>query len=92
LSVQFFRRASILLAPQLTDQQLQVLDLRIAREKLLVFGKQCLVLAKDFCVLRANQRFQCFGIEVLEIEKVRALGHRGLQYAQPRFSAQIICC
>jgi hypothetical protein len=43
-------------------------------------------------VLRANQRFQCFGIEVLEIEKVRALGHRGLQYAQPRFSAQIICC
>jgi len=69
-----------------------VLDLRIARELVARFGMQCLLLAKDFRVLRANQRFQCFGIEVLEIEKVRALGHRGLQYAQPLFSAQIICC
>src|SRR4030095_415167 len=86
LSVQLFRRASILLAPQLANQQLQMLDLRITREKLLVFRKQRLLVVKDFRLLRANQRFQCFGIEVFEIGKVRALGHCGRSMPSRSFS------
>jgi len=64
-----------------------MLDLRIAGLQLLVFGDQCLVLAKDFRVLRTNQRFQCFAIQILEIGKVRALGHRERSISKTKFVA-----
>ena len=60
LTIQLLRLAPELHPPQLGDQQLQMLDLVVARKQLFVFRQQ-------LCALREDESFEFVGIECVEI-------------------------
>ena len=62
LAIHFLRRSSELHAPQLSQQQLEMFDLRIA-------GLQLLVMYQDLLVLFYDQSFQFTGIERFQVGK-----------------------
>jgi hypothetical protein len=76
LTLQLFRLASELHAPQLGDQQLQVLDFAVAGGRLRVFGEELFGLREKLFVLDENQRLRRFVIECVEVRKCRAQRHR----------------
>jgi len=69
LSRQFLRLSSKLHAMQLGQQQLQVLDLTLAREQLFIFGDQLLMLRQD----QRPQRFRRKDVQI---------GQRGHRHAR----------
>src|SRR6185437_8893968 len=62
--------------PQLGDQQLQLLDLCLARSELFIFRLKLHTLEKNLLVLGENEGSQCGGIERVQIRKSRAQCHR----------------
>jgi len=57
--------------PQLGDDQLQVLDLVVAAEKLVLLRGKCFVSGENLVLLRGNQRFQSCAIQRTQISRCR---------------------
>ncbi len=82
LTIQLLRLAPELHPSQLGDQQLQMLDFRVARSQLLVVRQQLFVLRKDFFLLGEDENFQFVGIECVEIGESAMRGNHRHEFSR----------